>query len=230
MKNHLFNFYLLPFFCYLSLVPTFGQSSVVYPDSIVTKNLRLSGQNSSNTGPLFANKAGKVVSKPTGQLFIPAAAFQPVDYTTSFHNDGEACYFDIGTSYNGIVAPLILPDSVTITLVSFFMRVYGGTDYQNFYLKQAEFNSSYWGSMTSNNPSTIDLVSLSGILGPGAGVMARIEQNLTVQVNYRTIYSKNRSYYFKISNSSGIWNGGGGPGVPTSAPNKFYGVLVKYKY
>ncbi len=95
MKNHLFKFYLLPFLSYLSLVPTFGQSSVVYPDSIVTKNLRLSGQNSSNAGPLFANKAGKVVSKPTGQLFIPATSFQPVDYTTSFHNDGEACYFEI---------------------------------------------------------------------------------------------------------------------------------------
>lgn len=102
------------FFC----VGKIHAQSGVYPDSIVTKSLRISGLATNQKGMAVVEPNGKISNKTNFELFIPADSFTPIDHTTAFHNKGEYCYFDIGTIFTGLIAPLILPDGAIITEVS----------------------------------------------------------------------------------------------------------------
>jgi len=217
------------FFLFLCLGKIHAQSGV-YPDSIVTKSLRVSGLATNQKGMAVVQPNGKITNQANFRLFIPAASFTPIDYTTAFHNTGEYCYYDIGTTYAGLIAPLILPDSVIITEVSLYMRVYGGTGQQILTLNKSEFAHVSWGSPPPAAPTNSIAATLSGILGPGEGGMNTLTTTLTEQVTYATNYFRKRSYYLKLSNSSGVWGSGTVFGAPPTIPNRFYGVLVTYRY
>jgi hypothetical protein len=216
------------FFC----VGKIHSQSGLYPDSIATKSLRISGLATNQKGMAVVQPNGKITNQSNFRLFIPAASFTPIDNTTAFHNTGEYCYFDIGTTYAGLIAPLILPDSVIITEVSLYMRVYGGTGQQILTLNKSDFAHVSWGTPPPTAPTNSIVATLSNSLGPGDGGMNTLTAALTEQVAYTTTTGlpRKRSYYLKLSNSSGVWGSGMVFSAPPTIPNRFYGVLVTYKY
>ena len=99
--------------------------SIIHPDSISVKSLKVTGLSGSGDQLAYISANGTIIGKRSTSVFIPAAAFPPVNHNPNFHDDGGSCYLDIGTTYNGLLVPVSLSNGVTIKDIVFYVSVAG---------------------------------------------------------------------------------------------------------
>ena len=203
--------------------------SVIHPDSISVKSLKVTGLSGSGEQQAYISANGIIYGKRTGSIFIPAAAFQPVDYTPNFHNDGSSCYFDIGTLNKGLVAPVSLPYGVTITNVNYFVQIFGSLGSTLICaLKKAPFSPSVTNHSGSSVVAESDVTVVNVPLGPGQGGVyirgAITNFKITNETGIRT------PLFLKVTTNTGTWHGGMVLGSPPVTPNKLYGVEIIYNF